>query len=190
MPEIAPNVWKMTHTFYWIREYHNGTIEREFDLDTGTIRKWGSKTPEGLKKIGWMPVTPDLAAKMLAFGEYGRASSMQSVKICLAPGDEPIIYQDKAVLHGMLYHCKVCGAEFNVFGKTDVCPACGATVMWRCPACGQLSDTEICLTCNMPGLRLTPFKKTPANFEDITYCLGIKNKFLIKFNEQGITVEH
>jgi len=190
LPQIAPNLWKVGLEFFWCREYENGRVEREFDLDTGQIHFWGSKTPTGLKRAGWLPMTPDLAAKIRACGEFGIPTQSPSVMIDLQPNDELIISKDCAVIRGYLVTCKACNATFRSFGEPDVCPTCGSKPGWKCDACGEIHDISICSRCHRRGRLIQPFIKRGISWEKVVYLLGIKDKFLLKFNSNGLIVEH
>ena len=190
MPEIAPNRWKAALSFFWWREYRDGRQEQEFDLLTGQISPWGPKTPEGLAKVGWLPVTPDLARKMGAYGEYGMPTQSQAVILPLADGEEPIIYKEVTVWEGSQFHCKACSAVFRSKGQTANCPVCGAKAAWRCPKCDLMWDTETCPDCNAQCRPVDPFERRPARWEETEYFLGVKGKFCNRFNTSRLITEH
>lgn len=190
MPQIGPDTWKVALEFFWYREFEDGRIEQEFDLGSGQPRLWGPKTPPGLRRVGWLPMTSDLAGKIRSFGEIGRPTSAPSVLINLKPDEKLICLKDCAIIKGYRVFCKVCGAVFREFGGPEVCPTCGARAAWRCDNCRKLQDTEICPDCGRPGHRIIPFDSCPDAWEDVAYLLGIEGKFLLKFNSKGLIVEH
>jgi len=190
MPRIGKDLWKVGLSFFWYREYQDGRIEQEFDLDTGQIRLWGSETPNDLKRVGWLPMTADLAQKIRAYGEIGIPTQAQSVLIDLKPREELSCFKDCTVLQGFRVTCKACGATYHALADPDICPRCGAKPAWRCEKCGQLQDTETCPNCNQISRAVTPFVKHPDAWEDVVYVLGINGRFLIKFNSNSLVVEH
>ena len=177
-------------SFYWWREYQDGRIEQEFNLDTGKIMPWGSKTPDGLKKVAWMPVTPDLAQKMRSCGEFGIPTQAPSVELPVHPGEEPVVFKECTVWSGFNVHCKACGLAFKSKGLPQDCPECGAKPAWRCMKCTALSDTDICHVCNVPGRSINPFETSPVKWEEGEYFLGIKGKFVNHFNTTRMITEH
>lgn len=190
MPQIGPDLWKVALSYYWWRQYIDGRVEQEFDLDTGRIRPWGSN-PEGLKRVGWLPVSPDLASKMRAYGEFGIPTQSPSIIIELKPGEDLEIFKDCTVLDGYQVHCKACGAIYRSFGEQGAgCLYCGATPSWRCPKCDKLADKETCPDCNLTGRIIDPLERTPDKWEDIVYILGIRGLYRLKFNSRGLLVEH
>ncbi len=189
MPQIGPDLWKVALSFFWWREYADGRVEQEFDSLTGQIRPWG-KTPDGLKRVGWMPVSADLAAKMRAYGEFGTPTNSPEVIVEVHPGEEPVIYKDCAVLMGFQVRCKACSHEFRSLARPHVCPACGAKPVYRCGKCDKLTNTKICPDCRIEGRYISPFRKGPAKWEEVQYVLGIKGKFLNRFNTHRLTTEH
>ncbi len=190
MPEIGPNLWKTALPYFWYREYLDGRIEMEFDLDTGQIIPWGPKTPEGLKRAGWLPVTQDLAQKMKAYGEFGIPTQSPSVLVALKPGDELIIYKEATVYDGFGVTCKACGGSFRMFSNPDSCPNCGARMGWRCPDCNKINDTEVCPDCKKQGRPINPLVSAPYKWEEVTYFLGIKGIFCQKFTGKWMITEH
>jgi predicted RNA-binding Zn-ribbon protein involved in translation (DUF1610 family) len=183
MPQIAPNVWKVAVSFFWWREYLDGRIEQEFNLETGQIRPWGSKTPDGLKRAGWLPITQDLAHKMRAFGEFGAPSPAPTMLIDLKPGDELQIFKECTV-YNVSYVCKACGCIVRESEKPKSCPNCGAAPTWKCDTCGKLPDINECPDCKRECRRIDPIKAEPIPWEDVIYFLGIKGKFMQKFNSR------
>lgn len=190
MPEIGPNRWKAALSFFWWREYRDGRTEQEFDPLTGQISPWGPKTPEGLARVGWLPVTPDLAQKMKSYGEYGIPTQSLAVILPLARDEEPIIYKETTVWDGLQVHCKACGAVFRSKGKPSVCPVCDAKPAWRCKKCDQLQDIESCPSCGSPGHIINPFEIQPAKWEETEYFLGVMGKFCNRFNTSRLITEH
>jgi predicted RNA-binding Zn-ribbon protein involved in translation (DUF1610 family) len=192
MPQVGSDLWKAASSFYWWREYLDGRIEQEFNLETGQIRPWGSKTPDILKKAGWLPVTQDLARKMQTWGEFGIPTQSPSIIIGLKPGEQLEIFKECTILDGHRIHCKACGAIYRAFGEDrgDGCIRCGAKPAWRCPKCDKLSDAETCPDCNLKGRMIDPLERTPDRWEDVVYFLGIKGLYQIKFNSSGLIVEH
>jgi len=190
MPEIGPDLWKMALSFYWFREYGDGRVEMEFDLETGQIRPWGPKTPEGLIRAGWLPVSQDLAQKMKAYGEFGIPTQSPSIMVSPKPGDELEIFKDCSVLEGSRVSCKLCGSSFRAFGKLDSCPQCGAREGWRCPECGNITDTAVCPDCKKMGRPINPLESTPEKWEEVVYILGIKGIFRNRLNSRGLITEH
>lgn len=190
MPQIGPDLWKVALSYYWWRQYADGRIEQEFDLATGRIRPWGTK-PEGLKRAGWLPITPDLASKMQAHGEFGIPTQSPSIIVDLKPGEDLEIFKDCTVLDGYQVHCKACGAVYRSFGEPeDCCRICGANPSWRCPKCDRLSDDETCPDCSLKGRIIDPLERTPDKWEDVVYILGIKGLYRLKFNSLGLVAEH
>ncbi len=190
MPQIGPDLWKVGLEYFWYREYQDGRTEQEFDLETGQIRLWGPATPPGLKRVGWLPMTPDLAQKIQACGEIGYPTQAPSVLIDLKPGEELICFKDCTVIKGYQVICKACGFKYRTMGESGVCPSCGVTSGWKCDKCGHLGDSQVCPDCSTPGRLITPFRKRPDSWESVTYFLGIQGKFQIKFNSKGLVVEH
>ncbi len=186
MPEIMSNLWKTSVSYFWVREYLDGRIETEFDLDTGQIRPWGPKTPEGLKRAGWLPVTQDLAKKMKDFGEFGIPTQSPSILVSLNPGDKLIIYKDCAVIQGFRGICKACGGAFRMFEESGSCPNCGARKSWRCPDCNKINDTIVCPDCKKTGKEINPLELAPDTWEEVMYVLGIEGVFCQRFNSQGM----
>jgi len=189
-PEIAPNCWKAALSFFWWREYRDGRQEQEFDLLTGQISPWGPKTPDGLAKVGWLPVTPGLAQKMKSCGEYGIPTQSLAVILPLAEDEEPVIYKETTVWEGSQVHCKACDAVFRSRGPATHCPVCGAKTSWRCPKCGQLQDSEICPDCKVQGNPINPLESRPARWDETEYFIGVKGKFCNRFNTSRLITEH
>ena len=190
MPQIGPDLWKTALSFFWFRQFRDGRIEQEFDLDTGQIRPWGSKTPEGLKKVGWLPVDQELARKMRAYGEFGIPTQAPAVMIDVKPGEVPLIYKDATVWNGYQVRCKACNTVFKSIVEPKACPTCDAKPAWRCPKCTALSDTEICPHCQKKGRIIDPFEKRNMKWEEVEYFLGIEGKFRNRFNTTRLTTEH
>jgi len=189
MPQIGPSTWKVALSFFWWRQYPDGRIEQEFDPLTGQIQPWG-KTPPGLIKAGWVPVTPDLARKMATHGEFGTPTRSPSILVNVKPGDELEIFKDCQVIEGVRVNCKACGHVFRSFGSPRSCPSCGVKPGWRCPKCDNISDTFICPTCKVQGKMIDPFQTAPDKWEDVVYILGIKGKFSMKFNALGLIADY
>lgn len=189
MPQIAPGTWKTGLSFFWWREFADGRIEQEFDLDTGQIRPWGG-TPPDLVKAGWIPVSPALAQKMKAFGEYGIPTVSPQILISLKPGEDLEIYKDAEVKRGLHVHCKACGANFRSFGSPEGCPFCGAQKSWRCSKCDQIRTTPTCSDCHAPSQMIDPLESSPAEWDEVIYNLGIKGKFKMRFNSLGLIALH
>ena len=183
MPQIAPNVWKAAVSFFWWREYQDGRIEQEFDLSTGQIQLWGSKTPDGLKRAGWLPITPDLARKMRAYGEFGTPTHAPVMWVDLSPGDELIIFKE-ATVYNVSYVCKACGQTIREYEKPKSCPNCGAAPSWKCDTCGKLPDVKECPDCKRECRRISPIGAESIPWEDVAYHLGIRGKFVQKFNNR------
>lgn len=190
MPQIGPDLWKVGLSFFWYREYQDGRIESEFDLDTGEIRLWGAEAPEGLKKVGWLPMTPDLAQKIKVWGEIGYPVQAQAVMITLHSGEVPIIFKDCSVITGLRVTCKVCGSQFQSMARPEVCPQCGAKPAWRCDTCGKLQESEICPDCQAISRKIMPFAMRSDAWEEVIYNLKILEKFHIRFNNHWLTVDH
>jgi predicted RNA-binding Zn-ribbon protein involved in translation (DUF1610 family) len=188
MPQIGENLWKVALSFYWWRQYQDGRIEQEFDLDTGQIRPWG-ETPANPKRVSWRPVTPDLAQKMQAFGEFGLPTMAPPVTIDLKPGEELIIFKDCVVCDWQVV-CKACQTAYHTLEDLEACPRCGAKPSWKCEKCGKLLDGETCPDCGEKCRYITPFERRADKWEAVTYLLGIKDKFLLKFNSHGLIAEH
>lgn len=182
MPQIAPNLWKVAAHFFWWREYLDGRIEREFDLETGQIRPWGSETPKGLRRAGWQPITSDLSKKMwLTSKEFGLISEAPAMLVDLKPEDELVIFKE-ATIYKVSYTCKACGQIIQACEKPAACPRCGVAPAWKCDTCGKLQDTKHCPACKRECRRIDPIQPVPGPWEDVTYHLGIKGKFVQKFN--------
>jgi predicted RNA-binding Zn-ribbon protein involved in translation (DUF1610 family) len=187
MPQIAPNVWKTAVSFFWWREYQDGRIEQEFDLTTGQIRPWGNKTPEGLKKAGWLPITSDLAALMSPHGEFGKPTQAPAMVVDLKPGDELQIFKECTV-YDVSHICRACGNIMQEYEKPSSCSRCGAAASWKCDACGKLPDTKICPDCKTECRRIDPIVSRQLKWEEVTYHIGIKGKFMQKFNSKLSTI--
>lgn len=191
MPQIGAGIWKSALAFFWWREYEDGRQEQEYDPLTGQIMPWGPKTPDGLKRAGWLPVSADLANKMKQQGEFGIPNAAPAVIIPVNPGEELIIYKEVTVWEGSRVHCKVCGAVFRShFSPPGPCPSCGAKRMWRCPVCDELSDFEICRKCLMHGDLIDPFESRPDKWGEVEYFLGIEGKFCNRFTQARLITEH
>ena len=190
MPQIRENLWKSALAFFWWREYEDGRQEQEYDPLTGQIMAWGPKTPDGLKRAGWLPVSADLAAKMKQQGEFGIPNAAPAVIIPVNPGEELIIYKEVTVWEGSRVHCKVCGAVFRSRGAAPACPSCGAKPAWRCSKCGELSETETCSKCQVPGQLINPFESWPEKWDEVEYFLGVKGKFVNRFTQARLITEH
>ncbi len=169
MPQIAPNVWKAGYEYFWFRQYEDGRTEYLFNLETGEENLWGAKTPEGLVKVGWLPMTLDLANKIYAHGEFGYPIQDKPHVIALKPGQEPICYRDNAIITGYKVTCKACSAVFRSMSKPSVCPSCGAGIT-------TLSESRV----------VNPFILEPAKWDDTAYVLGVKGVFEIRFNSRGL----
>ncbi len=189
MPQIGPDTWKMALEFYWFRIYEDGRVETEFDLDTGQIRLWGPVTPPGLIRVGWQPVTPDLAQKMRAFGEFGKPTHAPPVTINVKPGEEIVIFKDCSVCNYQVV-CKSCGTAYHTMENLEACPQCGAKPCWKCERCGMLRDDETCPDCKEKCRHITPFERRPDKWENVVYFLGIKDRFRLLFNSRGVIAEH
>ena len=189
MPKIGPDLWKTALSFFWWREYADGRVEQEFDLETGQIRPWGS-TPDNLVRAGWIPVTPDLAQKMRAFGEFGTPTQSPQMIISLKPGDELQIFKDIDIKRGYQVHCKSCGATFRSFGLPAGCPYCGAAKSWRCEKCNKILAAPSCSDCKAPTRMIDPLEHAPAEWEEVVYNLGIKGVFEMRFNAIGLLARH
>ncbi len=190
MPQIGPDLWKSANSFFWYREYRDGRIEREFDLLTGRINLWGSKTPEGLKAVGWLPVSLDLAQKMRAHGEFGIPTASPAIFTRVKQGEVPIIHKEVTVYQGQRVHCKACDAVFRSESHPTTCPVCGAAVSWKCPKCGKLLETDTCADCNRPGRPIDPFETTPDKWDEVEYFVGIQGKFVNRFTVSRLITEH
>lgn len=131
-------------------------------------------------------MTPDLAGKIRAFGEFGAPTRATAVTVELKDGEEIICFKDCTVLQGYLAKCRACGAVFHSLGRPDACPACNARPYWRCPTCNELRDQPTCPKCKTEGQMVDPFDSRPDRWEDVVYNLGIKGAFLLRFNEKGL----
>lgn len=165
MPQIAPNTWKVAHSFYWFRKFADGRVEFEFNPEDGSPTKWGKTTPDGIVRCGWLPMTPDLAAKIRSYGEFGLPVSMAPLAIDIKPGEVLQRWRDCDVIHGLQVTCKNCGVKFRALKLPRVCPKCKAEAAWN------------------------PFHVVPAAWEDAVYALGIEGRYLIKMTPHGITIE-
>lgn len=116
-------------------------------------------------RFGWLPMTPDLAAKIRAYGEIGAPVSVPPVSIEVRPGEVPIKYRDCEVIHGLLVTCKGCGFKFRALKTPETCPKCKAEAKWK------------------------PFNVAPAAWEDAVYAIGIEGRYLVKITPHGIIVE-
>jgi predicted RNA-binding Zn-ribbon protein involved in translation (DUF1610 family) len=190
MPQIGPDLWKSANSYFWYREYQDGRIEREFDLLTGHVNQWGGKMPEGLRVVGWLPVTPDLAQKMKAFGEFGIPTAGPSIFTRVLPGEVPIIFKEVTVYQGQRVHCKACGAVFRSESTPQTCPACGASHSWKCAKCGKLLEADTCAECNRPARPLNPFETSPEKWDEVEYFIGIEGKFVNRFTASRLITEH
>lgn len=165
MPQVGQTEWKAASSFHWYREYEDGRVEFEYDPEDGHLTKWGNEAPTGLKRVGWLPMTSPLAAKITAHGEIGMPVSAPPISINTAPGDDVVIFKDVTVYRGLLVTCKGCNAKFRAMAEPDVCPRCGAEAGWG------------------------SFVSVPVMWEDVIYHLGIKDKFILKFNANGLVAE-
>jgi len=186
VPQIAPNLWHTANEFSWCREYQDGRVEHEFDPLTGAPTPWGGKTPDGLRKVSWLPMTPELAVKIRTYGEFGRPTQAATVSAALKLGEEIICFKDCTVLSGYIVQCKACGAAYRSLGEPQTCPHCGVSNSWRCPTCNKLSDDALCSNCNVQCRELPAFIVRPGKWENVVYYLGIKGKFCMKFNGKGL----
>jgi predicted RNA-binding Zn-ribbon protein involved in translation (DUF1610 family) len=196
VPQIGAGIWKSALAFFWWREYEDGRQEQEYDPLAGQIMPWGPKTPDGLKRAGWLPVSADLANKMKQQGEFGIPNAAPAVIIPVNPGEELIIYKEVTVWEGSRVHCKVCGAVFRSKGAVTACPSCGAKPAWRCTVCNKLSDTEFCQDCRKPfefqevGQIINPLESWPEKWDEVEYFLGVKGKFVNRFTQARLITEH
>lgn len=183
MPQIAPSTWKVAISFFWWREYLDGRMEQEFDLETGQIKPWGTHTPDGLKGAGWLPITTDLARKTRACGEIGVPVSAPAMLVDVHPGEELVIFKE-ATVYKLSYACLACGCVVQSYEKPEVCPNCGAAPSWKCDTCGKLPDTKECPDCKRECRRINPIRSQSLPWEEVTYHIGIKGKFMQKFNSR------
>ncbi len=165
MPQIAPNTWKVAESFNWFRRYRDGMVEYHFDPEDGHVTKWGEDTPDGIVRCGWLPMTPDLAAKIRSHGEFGLPVSVPPVSIDIKPGEVLELWRDCEVIHGIEVTCKACGVKFRAVELPKVCPKCKAEADWK------------------------PFTFVPAAWESAVYAIGIEGRYLLKMTPHGITVE-
>jgi len=189
MPQIAPDTWRVGYEFSWYREYQDGRIEYQFDPGTGQQMCWGQETPKGLERVGWLPMTPDLAAKIRSSGETGYPVHAFPVAIKVNPGDRLICARDCTILDGSLITCKVCGFEFRTLDQPNICPDCGTEVARRCE--GALKTVRECEGCTKQCSAevVSPFIARPDRREDAVYILGIEGRYEQKFNSRGMITE-
>lgn len=189
MPQIAPGQWKMALHYTWYRIYEDGRIEHEIDEATGAMIPWGVKTPEGLTRVGWKPVSPSMAQVMRRIGEYGIPCNGQEFFKNIKPGQEPIIFRENTVYDGHKVTCKVCGATYLSKVSPRTCPKCQAEVAWRCTKCNKLSDKPLC-KCgrHLEHRKVSPFEVQPYQWEVGEYTLGVKGEQLMRFTSTTATI--
>lgn len=172
MPRIDKDTWKAGHEYYWFREYSDGHTEYQFDPETGQETLWGPKTPEGLVKAGWIPINPDIARKIAAYGEFGYPIQDKPHIVNLSQGDEIIMFRECTIVRGSQVTCKLCGQVFLAMGEPGECARCGAVPV-------VLDD----------GITSDPFSKRPASWEEVNYHIGVKGKFELRFNCNQLVVQ-
>jgi hypothetical protein len=128
--------------------------------------------PEGLVKAGWIPINPDIARKISAYGEFGYPIQDKPHVVYLSRGDELIMFRECTIVRGSQVTCKLCGQMFLVMGNPGECDKCGAAPV-------VLDD----------GVTADPFSKRPASWESVVYSIGIKGKFSLRFNGQGLVAQ-
>jgi predicted RNA-binding Zn-ribbon protein involved in translation (DUF1610 family) len=260
LPQIAPDTWKVELTFFWCRQYLDGRLEYEFDLETGEKIPWGTTTPTDLLRVGWLPMTPDLAQKIAKFGEIGHPIKAQRVFIDVHPGEIVQAFRDCSIIKGNQYTCSHCGQSFVSPDHPPKCRVCGIEEVWTCQDCGKSSTRSTCdcgTTDEHPRIKVgtptvlsslmkcskcngtfealvnamdtpkkcplcgaepsnvcekcqkvsekcfcycdgdkhdchlsNPISKVGFAWEDVVYFLGIKGKFMNKFNVDGLTTEY
>ncbi len=183
--------FKLSVEYFWYRVFDDGRVETEFDLDTGQPTKWGLATPPGLEEVGWRPMTPELLQKIIAFQEFGVVSNRASpVTIKVSPDDDVIIARDGMIIKGALVKCKSCQYVFRSPKQPEICPACGIVPKWKCDTCNELYDTvaesQKCELCGSTCRVILPFFLTQHAWEEVTYLLGIRGKYLNKFTSNGL----
>jgi predicted RNA-binding Zn-ribbon protein involved in translation (DUF1610 family) len=110
------------------------------------------------------------------------------MQIELAPGDELIISKEVTV-YKVSYVCKACGQVIQEAEKPKSCPRCGATPAWKCDTCGTLPDADHCPECKRECRRINPIRGVSMPWEDVIYYLGIKGKFVQKFNSKQSIIQ-
>lgn len=186
MPQIAPDTWKPALEYYWFRVHQDGTIDYEFDLDTGQIHEWGAETPKDLKRAGWLPMTEDLAQKIRVCGEIGKPTASMPVAVNLKPGEELVLFRNNRVINGVHIRCRACQLSFNSMAVPDACPNCDVVPGRRCGR--EVKTAEDCKDCKKPcdAPLISPFVVQPHKFDETHCILGIKGKFQMKFNSTGL----
>lgn len=163
MPQIAPGVWKSASSFFWFRLFDDGREEFEFDPRTGNPAEWGKETPSGIKRFGWLPMTPELADKIRDYDEIGYPVSAPPVAINVQPGEVPVIYKDPSVIKGLQITCSKCKTAIRAMAVPETCPRCGQSLE----------------TAEVKGIM----------WDDVVYGIGIEGRYELKFNARYITVE-
>lgn len=172
MPQIDKDAWKAGHEYYWFREYSDGHTEYQFDPETGQETLWGPKVPEGLVRAGWIPINPDIAGKIAAYGEFGYPTQDKPHVVNLSQGDELIMFRECTIVRGSQVTCKLCGQVFLAMGEPGECSRCGAAPV-------VLDD----------GVAADLLPNRPASWESVVYSIGIKGKFSLRFNGQGLVAQ-
>lgn len=107
----------------------------------------------------------------------------------LRPGDELVIFKESTICK-VSYVCKACGHVAREYEKPKSCPRCGVAPAWKCDSCGKLHEvTEdvrlfSCTECGKQCRKIKPIEGRPIPWEDVWYFVGIKGKFLQKFNSR------
>ena len=148
--------------FTWYRKFSDGRIEFEFDPETGKPTLWGAETPLGVIEAGWMPMTPPLAGKISPEeGCFGIPARAQIVAVRPKPGEELILDRERKHQTGAHATCEKCGKSFLSSTPPVGCIFCGD---------GRLSLKQ-------------------AEWETAIYEIGIKGRFMQKFNSMTSITE-
>lgn len=148
--------------YTWYRRLSDGRVEFEFDPETGEERLWG-ETPTNITEVGWIPMNPDLAQKMAVHGNTGVPITSLVMAIKVKPGEEPIVFRDRELRRGAHVTCKICNKSFLSTEPPKACVFCEAE-----PEEGKNS----------------PFILQQAEWEQAVYEIGVKGRFVQRFNSQ------
>lgn len=163
MPQIEPGKWKIGLPFYWVRKHRDGRVEFEFDPVDGHPTPWGK--PVDIEEVCWEPMTPDMAAKIRPYQEFGIPVSAPAISIKVRDGDVPIIYRDNEIVNGVQVTCKSCKSVFKARSPPKLCPKCEADAEW-----GAL-------------------QWVPLTWEESVYGIGVEGRFECRIVPSRIRIE-
>mgnify|MGYP000241631036 CR=1 FL=1 len=140
--------------YFWRVFYKDGSVQEQYDFNTGVSFPITVIDSSKVKEIGWFPIPPDLAEKLNERGEKATSNPLLPiVKVQVPEGAKPLVFMRNYITQEEYHKCNNCGRPFyatkfvgDKYYKSPVCPHCGAHDYYQCKDClmkyNSLSETD------------------------------------------------